>query len=250
MATYNERKHILDMLESGTITPEQAATLLDALVDDDLLEAPRLQQPAEADDENGFAAGDWQAETQEPLEPDWQAEEDWQAEVDYELPPQDEPLPEPPQIPPEFRKWRQYWLGLFVVSMGLLLFSSFLMYRALESSGYGFWFFCSWIPFFLSVAVVALSWQSRTMPWLHLRVDQAPNEWPRRIAFSFPLPVGLAGWALRTFGHYIPNLENTGLSVNDMDKLIYGLKDFTSPDNPLYIEVDEDDGERVLIYIG
>lgn len=236
MATYNERMHILDMLESGKITPQQAATLLDALIDDDDAETPLLGEPLLADEP---PADSGPAETG-----------DWQQESVYSAAQADEPLPEPPEIPPELRKWRQYWLGLFLIALGALVLFAFLMYRALETGGYGFWFFCSWIPFFLSVAAVALAWQSRTMPWLHLRVDQAPDEWPRRIAFSFPLPIGLASWALRTFGHYIPNLENTGLDVNELDKLVYGLKDHTSPDNPLYIEVDEEDGERVLIFIG
>lgn len=236
MATYNERMHILDMLETGKITPQQAATLLDALVDDETPETPRLEEPlptpeAEVADEEPETSG-------------------WGAEPDYSAAEAEEPLPEPPEIPPEMRKWRQYWVGLFLISLGALVLFAFLMYRALEVGGYSFWFFCSWIPFFLSVAAVALAWQSRTMPWLHLRVDQAPDDWPRRIAFSFPLPIGLASWGLRTFGHFIPNLENAGLSVDDLDKLVYGLKDHTSPDNPLYIEVDEEDGERVLIFIG
>lgn len=235
MATYNERMHILDMLESGKITPQQATILLDALADDEALETPLLEQPAPEEPEPaGAPSGSAGPESAR----------------DYTAADSDEPLPEPPEIPPEMRKWRQYWVGLFLISLGALVLFAFLMYRALETGGYGFWFFCSWIPFLLSVAAVALAWQSRTMPWLHLRVDQAADEWPRRIAFSFPLPVGLASWGLRTFGHYIPNLENAGLSANDLDKLVYGLKDHTSPANPLYIEVDEEDGERVLIFIG
>jgi hypothetical protein len=246
MATYSERMHILDMLETGKITPQQATILLDALVDEAPGDLPQLELPEQL--ELTPAHSELESGT-------WQNEADRQSGAEWQSPPEegaaaDEPLPDPPEIPPEMRKWRQYWLGLFIFSLGLLVFFAFLMYRALENGGYGFWFFCSWIPFLLSVAAVALSWQSRTMPWLHLRVDQAQDEWPRRIAFSFPLPVGLASWAMRTFGHRIPNLENSGLSVDDMDKLIYGLQDYTSPDNPLYIEVDEDDGERVLIYIG
>lgn len=229
MTTQDERMHILEMLEQGKLSAAEATQLIDALLEDDLLES------GEVDESDNTEFG-----TADPVLEDT---------LDFEYS-EFNPPPEPPEIPPEMRKWRGYWLGLFVVSMGALLLSTFLMYQALQSSGYGFWFFCSWVPFMLSVFFVALAWQSRSMPWLHLRVDTGQNEWPRRIAFSFPLPLGLASWGIRTFGHWIPNLEQSGFSSQDLGKIIYGLQDYTSPDNPVYIEVDEDDGERVLIYIG
>lgn len=229
MTTQDERIHILEMLEQGKITAEEATQLIDALMEDDLLES--------GDDfESNFVEFDPEIPELEDV-----------SDFEYN---DSNPPPEPPEIPPEMRKWRGYWLGLFVVAMGALLLSTFLMYQALQSSGYSFWFFCSWVPFLISTFFVALAWQSRSMPWLHLRVDTGQNEWPRRIAFSFPLPLGLASWGMRTFGHWIPNLEQSGFSSQELGKFIYGLQDYTSPDNPVYIEVDEDDGERVLIYIG
>jgi hypothetical protein len=228
MATKTEQLHIIDMLERGQITAGEATQLLDALADDDFLESgEEIEQ--EFDGAN-------------PANPEMFTPEPEAAP--------EEPLPEPPSLPPELRRWRQYWLGVFLIALGALVLCTFLMYQAYSSSGYGFWFFCSWVPFLLSVGAVALAWQSRTTPWLHLRVQQAANEWPRRISFSFPLPLGLVGWLFHNFGHYIPQLERSGLDTDQIDKLIYGLKDYTSPDNPLYIEVDEEDGDRVLIYIG
>lgn len=229
MAEFEERARILNMLEAGQITPEQAARLLAAVSTVDRLEGGPSRPASEA--------------------PEMEAPSPEYARLD----PVDAAGPElapPPAIPPELRRWRSYWLGVFLVATGALLLSAFLMYWALESRGYGFWFYCSWLPFMLSVAAAALAWQSRTLPWLHLRVEQAADEWPRRIAFSFPLPLGIASWAVRTFGHRIPGLDRTGLEIKEMDRLIYGLREYTSPDTPLYIEVDEDNGERVLIYIG
>lgn len=230
MTNQDEKSHVIQMLEQGKITASEAAQLLEALWEDDLLENGDPQATEETDllednpevvfaEENGYAG--------EP-----------------------EPAPASPELPPEMRRWRNYWMGLFLIAFGALLFSTFFMYRAIESSGYGFWFFCSWIPFLLSVGAVALAWQSRSTPWLHLRVDQAKDEWPRRIAFSFPLPLGLVSWVLHNFGHRIPGLDRARLELQDIDKLIFGLKDYTSPEHPIYIEVDEDDGDKVLIYIG
>jgi hypothetical protein len=228
MAIEDEKLHVISMLEQGKISAEEAAQLLEALRDDDLLENGGLLESGE----------------QLPLDEDTEVfAETGEAYTE-------EPLPTPPELPPEMRRWRNYWVGLFLIAFGALMISTFLMYRAIDSSGYSFWFFCSWIPFLLSVGAVALAWQSRSAPWLHLRVDQAKDEWPRRIAFSFPLPLGLASWAIHNFGHYIPALDRTGMDLKEIDKLIYGLKDYTSPDHPLFIEVDEDDGDKVLIYIG
>jgi len=42
-------------------------------------------------------------------------------------------------------------------------------------------------------------------------------------------------------------MENTSM---DIDAVMAALEQTTSPDNPLYVEVEEDDGERVQIYIG
>jgi hypothetical protein len=229
MAELEERARILTMLEAGQINPEQAARLLEVI-----------------------STGNWpDREASEPA-PESPREEDLAPDFDppgtagqaaAELSP-------PPAIPPEMRKWRSYWIGVFLVATGALILSAFLMYWALESRGYGFWFFCSWLPFMLSVAAVALAWQSRTLPWLHLRVEQPANEWPRRIAISFPLPLGVAGWAVRTFGNRIPGLDRTGLEVNEMDRFIYGLGEYTSSETPLFIEIDEASGDHVLIYIG
>lgn len=66
-----------------------------------------------------------------------------------------------------------------------------------------------------------------------------------RIALSFPIPLGLTAWFLRTFGKWIPNLEQSGI-----DEIILALEDDNSPDGPVYIEVNGGEGERVRIYIG
>jgi hypothetical protein len=120
------------------------------------------------------------------------------------------------------------------------------MFWAFRTSGFGFWFACAWFPFLLGVAVLALAWSSRTSPWLHVRVHQAPGERPRKIAISLPIPVHLTVWGLRTFGHYIPQMGDTSL-----DEVILALKDVAKEGTPLFVDVDEgENGERVQVFIG
>lgn len=157
--------------------------------------------------------------------------------------------PEAPASAPldaDIAKWKRWWIIPFMVGVALTTVSAVLMMSAIQASGYGFWFFCLWLPFALSVALIALAWQSRTSRWLHVRVNTGQDEFPRWIAISFPLPVRLTAWALRTFGWRIPALRNTSV-----DELVLALNDATSSQRPLYVEVnDGDDGERVQVFIG
>ena len=53
-------------------------------------------------------------------------------------------------------------------------------------------------------------------------------------------------WFLRTFGRYIPQLDQTSL-----DEIILAIGETTSPETPIYVQVDDDeDGDQVEIYIG
>jgi hypothetical protein len=151
-------------------------------------------------------------------------------------------------MPPDaaIEKWKRWWVVPFAVGIVITIITALLMMSAIQASGYGFWFFCLWVPFTLGVTVLTLAWASRTARWLHVRVNTGKDEWPRRIALSFPLPVRLTAWALRTFGWRIPGLRNTGV-----DELVLALNDTTSSRQPLYVEVnDGDDGEKVQVYIG
>ena len=142
--------------------------------------------------------------------------------------------------------WRRWWIGPMWIGIGILLVGTLLMYGAYQAGGFGFWFACATLPFWVGVLVMALAGFSQSARWLHIRVKTGQAEWPRTIAISFPLPIKLTAWFLRTFGRYIPKLRDTGV-----DELIMALGEHTSATEPLYIKVDEGaDGERVQVYIG
>ena len=159
-----------------------------------------------------------------------------------------EPIPStaPPGLPADAQKWQRWWMLPVWIGVAITVFGGLFMYLAMQSSGVGLWFVCASVPFILGLLVIMLAWGSRSAPWLHLRVEQPPGEKPQRIAFSMPLPIRPAVWFLRTFGRWIPSLKEQA-----WDDLILAVGDKTSPSNPLYIVVDEDEtGEKVEIYIG
>lgn len=229
MSEKSERIQILEMIENGVITAAEGARLLQALDKDDRLEEmleegtgySNVFEELSDDSVPPTDGGNSGAVSGEVLEDVFQ---------------------------PEIEKWRRWWMIPLWIGVGITIIGSLLMFWAYQSSGFGFWFVCSWLPLLLGVGVMAMAWASRSARWLHLRVQQQPGEWPRTIAFSFPLPLRFAGWVLRTFGYFIPKVNDVDI---DFDEMIQVLETSTNSDTPLYVEVDEGDGgETVQIYIG
>lgn len=218
-----ERMRILEMVEQGSITSAEAIRLLDALSGSD----PSKESPM------GIAG----------LIP---------SEPGSDVPIEDNQIPpeglEPPvsQNDPNMDEWRRWWRFPLAIGALVSLASGLLLYQAYRTIGYGFWFFCTWVPLALGLVVMLLAWFSRTARWLHLRIYQSSGEWPQRIALSFPLPIRFSAWVLRRFGKWIPILEGTSI-----DELLLALDETTSSNQPFYVEVEDDDeGDRVQVYIG
>ncbi len=231
MTEKNERIQILEMIESGVITAAEGARLLQALDTDDRLEESLKGEEdyAAGHDVNGAGPGS-----------NSQTEEDEFGSLNGEVIEN--------VFEPNIEKWKRWWVIPLWIGVGITIAGSLLMLWAYQSSGFSFWFGCTWLPFLLGVALIAMAWGSRSARWLHLRIKQEPGEWPQTIAFSFPLPLHFAAWFMRTFGQFIPKVNEIGL---DFDQLIQSFENSTTPDTPFYIEVDDgDNGETVQIYIG
>ncbi len=235
MSTDSERTKILEMIEEGVISAEDGIRLLDTLGEVSEVSAlPGVAaSPGTAEPLSNFSEeipDDIGRDPEDVLEPD---------EIYHP-----EPLPNPPD-PEEMKKWKRWWVIPMWIGVGITVIGSALMYSAFAASGVGFWFACAWFPFILGVLVMALAWSSRTAPWLHVRVHQRPGQTPQKIAISFPLPIRLAGWGLRTFGHFIPNMEGV-----DLTGVMTAIEESAKDGTPFFVDVDDDDGERVQVFIG
>ena len=213
MVAENQRLHILEMIESGEISAQEGWQRLQNL------------EPDEAEESDDLAGSDFLAET---------------AVV--------QPAPDgsspPSGPPPDFEKWRGFWTIPLWVGVGFAILFGWLMAQAALASSV-FWVLCVSLPFALGILLIVVGWGSRTARWLHVRVQQPPGTTPQRIAISFPLPLRFAGWIVRTFRGRIPGIENV-----DVEAILAVLGSSTNSENPIYIEVDEGDGEKVQIYIG
>jgi len=271
--TQEERLKILEMLENGVITADQAAQLLTSLG----------EEPDFADQETELSVEDWNTDLLEEETSGEQPEadsadlldeletglEETLAEAEEELEPVATIINLPPQVPlpaptpgsapytettqpkrssqPNLNKWRRWWVLPLSIGIVITALTGWFIYLGTVNTWAGFWMFCLWLPMLFGIALMTLAWLSQSTPWLHVRVNTGQDEWPRRIAISFPIPIRLTAWGLRTFGHFIPNIDATGL-----DEIIVALGQSMVEDDPIYIEVDNkgDGGEYVEVFIG
>jgi hypothetical protein len=246
----NERMRILELIESGQITTDEGLRQLAALPDQVEPEVEALPGPVAAASGTPSESGKAPPETAGAA-PGF-GETVQAVSMDEGAPTAEVAHPEIVSADQrdDFERWKRYWMIPLWIGVGVAILGGLLMYWALASSGMGFWFLCAAVPFTLGVLLMVIGAQSRTARWLHLRVQQAPGDRPQRIAISFPIPIGLTAWFFRTFRHRIPGMENVPANI---DQLVESLRDSTSPENPIYIHVDEDEdegGEKVEIYIG
>ncbi len=230
MSYETERAKILEMIQQGSITAEEALQLLNV-----------IQEVGEFEG-NGYAEYE--------LDLDVDPIEDPLPELFEDEPEIVEPVSQPrpaAEVSSDIRKWKSWWMFPFWGGVGVTSLGGLLMFFAYQSNGFSFWFACSMFLFLVGAGLMALFWGSRNVPWLHIRVNTGQDEFPRRIALSFPLPIRMAAWFLRVFRERIPHLD----AANGLDELILALKDSTSPEEPFFIDVnDDDERESVQIYIG
>jgi hypothetical protein len=206
----DERRKILQMVEEGTITAEQAASLMQALEENPDEEQPEVIPPGPT---FGSAGSDAFA-------------------------------PEFEEVKARARRWAMIplWVGVFIT-----IFSAWGIYEILNDFGTNYWWICLLFPLFIGVLLIALGAGGPGTRWLYVNVDRRyAQDWPRNITFGFPLPLSLAAWFLRNFGHTIHGLGNT--SVDDIIQIL----DATGKSGePLIVNVNDDnEGEHVQVYIG
>lgn len=196
----DEQRRILQMVQEGAITPDEAARLLDALAEEAL--------PVAGD---GSPA----------------------------------PAPAPARAPDDViapgpaPRFRRYWEVPFAVGLILLGLAGVCV-----SSVSGVLLLCGWSAFVVAAIIALAGWWSRSAAWVHVRIRESDGD---RLSFSLPLPMGLAGWGLGLAQRYVDDDTRANLDV------AAGLLDmFRAADSnePMTVEIDEEDGDYILVHIG
>lgn len=161
----------------------------------------------------------------------------------------EDPIPEEDEsrdseVPADFNRFKWGWVWFLFGGIILTLIGAFGIYDGYQSRGLGAGFWFSWIPLSLGVCIVIFAINSKNSLWIHVRVNTGKKEWPRRVKFSIPLPLQLTGLAGRLALKY--DVDGR-LDASDVEEIIAVIKE---SDTPLAVYVDEDDGEKVQVFIG
>jgi hypothetical protein len=168
-----ERRKILQMVEEGKISADQAASLMRALDADSV---PAEMKVIQTESGPGFEGSD---------------------------------APEFEEVKSRARRFAMIplWIGVFVAVL-----SAWGIYTVQQNSGLNFWFFCLLFPLFLGVFLIALGAGGQGSKWLYVNVDRREaHDWPQNITLGFPLPLGLTAWFLRNFGHNLRGMGKTNV---------------------------------------
>lgn len=208
-----ERKKILQMVEEGKISAEEAASLMRAL-EEDGAEGESAEAEVEVI-ETGAGYGYERADA-----------------------------PEFEEIKARARRFSMIplWTGVFIT-----VFSAWIIYAIQQNSGTNFWFYCMIFPLMLGVLLIALGAGGRSSRWVYVDVDRRdakPGDGPRRITLGFPIPFGLVAWFFDNFGHNIKGMDSG--KVAGIVQMMQATKDL---DEPLMVNVDDDDA-HVQVFIG
>jgi len=209
-----ERRKILQMVEEGKISAEEAVRLMAALAEDE----EEAGESAEAEVEVMAGAAGYGSERSD--------------------------APEFERIKSRVRRLAliPLWAGVFVT-----LLSAWAMYAIQQKAGTNFWFFCMIVPLIVGVLLLALGGGGRASRWIYVdvnRKDAKPDDGPRHIRFGFPVPLGLVAWF---FDHFGQNVK--GMSRSKVDGIVQMMRAARDSDEPLMVNVDDDDA-HVQVYIG
>ena len=223
MTTSEERQQVLQMIAAGKITPEEGSRLLAALSGG---APPELEAPAAAVEQTPETP---QAEQADPQQ---------QAYT-----PEQEVISPPPPIDVKTPDTRHWWQVPFWIGAALLIAGAFTLAGALSSGAICIVMLCGLPLLLIGILAVIVAWFARNGPWVHIRVKHnRPDE--RDINLSVPLDLGVV--AVRVAEPFVPQMKNTGV-----DDVIVSMKDNVKRDQPLIIDVnDDDDGEHVQVIVG
>ena len=250
----NERIRILEMIENGEISPEEGAKLLmeaqpqedTAAEEEETLSPMRILEMIDtgeiSPEEGAKLLQSGETSKTEPLEEDNSPSlEHAKAEVIVDHNPGRFNAAKEESV----EKWQKWWMVPLWIGVGITVLSGVWMNNLLQKESFGFWFYFSWLPLAIGIAVIALAWASRNAPWLHVRVKQS-HSGPENVAVSFPIPLRFSAWILRNFGNNISGLDNT-----NVDEIITAIDMYANSKQPIFIEVDDgEDGEHVEVFIG
>ncbi len=222
MTLRERRLEIMRKVETGELSIEEGSRLMAAM------EAGEVILPKPSPEAKTFSPESAQAESVPPAEPVLAQPE--VVETDDE------------EARRRVERWKRWWTLPMGVGVLLAIVGAYWMFAGYRAAGLSWGFWLSWIPFGIGLAVMALSWYSQYVPWLHVRVR---NRSAGSVSFSAPLPIGLVSWGLGVYRQFAPDQAR--------EQRLEEIESFLSAplfsEDPLHVFVDDKDGSQVEVVI-
>jgi hypothetical protein len=223
MTTSEERQQVLRMIADGKITPEEGSRLLAALSGGT---PPELDAPVASSEPMP------EAPQVEPSDAQQQA-----------YTPEQEVISPPPPIDAQIPDTRHWWQVPFWIGAALLIAGAFTLAGALSSGAICLVLLCGLPLLMIGIVAIIVAWFARNGPWVHIRVK---HKHPGDHDINLSVPLDLGVMTVRVAEPFVPQMKTTGV-----DDVILSLKDNVKKDQPLIIDVnDDDDGEHVQVIVG
>lgn len=211
-----ERRKILQMVADGKISAEEAATLMRSLDDSAGEEAEVLEAESFIGGERSGVLSSSKSDA--------------------------------PEFDHVRRRAMRFSRAFLWVGVVFTVLSAWAMFGIQQNAGTSFWFFCMGMPLTLGILLTVMGAGSGISRWLYVDVDRSQSkdqDGPRHISLALPLPLGLVSWFLKNFGSQISGLKNA-----NVDRMVQAIALAKNIHEPLIVHVDDDDGERVQVFIG
>ena len=244
MTTREERQQVLQMIAAGKITPEEGARLLAALSGaeppalpeetavPEITGAPEIAGAPETADASGSADAPGTAGGPGMASASGQA-----------YTPEQEVVSPPPPIDVKMPDTRHWWQIPFWIGLALLVAGAFILAGAISTGGFCLVALCALPLLLIGILAIIVAWFARNGPWVHIRVKR-DRPGGHNINLSVPLDLGVA--AVRVAEPFVPEMKKTSV-----DDVILSMKDNVKKDQPLIIDVHDDEGgEQVQVIVG
>lgn len=217
--TDSERQQILKMIDDGKISAEQGLALMQALIEEPEDELIDGQEPTAEPAVEVLGNSDQSSQT----------------------------VPDASRSNQDFERkiagYRRLWVVPMVIGVVTTILGAWWMFAAMQAGGMGFWFYFAWLPFLAGVMTTAISFSSRTSRWIYINVKQKTGETPQRIVITFPLSV--VSWIMGFVKFSVPDPE-----VGAVNEVMNAVFQSTKTSEPLLVDVQEENGEHVQVFIG
>ncbi len=208
--TDSERSQILKMIEDGKISAEDGLKLMQAL---------QTEPEDESTEEEYVPVGDAAYE---------QASDEIRKEFEKRV-----------------KRFRRLWVIPAIFGFGITFLGALWMYN-IVLAGLSGWFAFALFFFLFGVGLLSLGAGSRKSRWLYVKVlEKKAGSTVKRIQLAFPIPTGLLRWGIRNFGHRMPEAQR--MATDDILRMVF---ESDTLNDPILIDVQEDDDQHVQVYIG